>query len=184
MPLLNNGIAGLAKELGVPESSRKDSGEEYRKPLKVGSFDSFGATLQEGEETELARLETPAGIARRWGYGRADLPDNQGYAYGQLANASGEQIHGTLSYEWENSTGRETQVVDELDSEDMDTSNRYNRDEQVPMPERTDKKRAEQDQFLVVKFTPETPAADITNNYEIDAAASDVRWPTTEYDVS
>lgn len=184
MALLDNGISGLAKELGVPESSQKDDGEEYRKPLKVGSFDSFGATLHEGEQSEIARLESPAGIERRWGYGRADLPDNQGYAYGQFFNSSGEQIHGTISYEWENSTGRETQVVDELDSEDMDTSNRYNRDEQVPMPERTNKKKASRDQCLVVKFTPETPAADITNAYEIDPVESDVRFPTTEYDVS
>ena len=184
MGLLDNGIAGLASELGVPESSRKDEGEEYRKPLKVSSFDSFGATLQEGEEVELARLESPAGIERRWGYGRADLPDNQGYAYAQLKNADGEQIHGSVSYEWENSTGRETQVVDEVDSEDMDTNNRYNRDEQVPMPERTDKNKASRDQYLVVRFEPETPAADITNDYAIDPDASNVRWPTTEYDVS
>lgn len=184
MGLLDNGIAGLASELGVPESSRKDEGDEYRKPLKVGSFDTFGATLTEGEQVEIARVESPAGIQRRWGYGRADLPDNQGYAFAQFFNASGEQIHGEISFEWANSTGRETQVVDEVDSEDCDTSDRYNRDQQVPMPERTDKNKATRDQYLVVQFTPDTPAADITNSYEISAAESTVRLPATEYDVS
>lgn len=190
MPLLNGsgGLFGAASdvagELGVPGQSRNDAGDEYRKPLKVGSFDTFGASLTEGEEVELARLESPAGIQRRWGYGRADRPDNQGYAFGQLFNADGEQIHGEISFEWENSTGRETQVVDELDTEDMDTDDRYNRDAQVPMPERTNKNKADRDQFLVVKFTPDTPAADITNDYAIDAGQSTVRLPATEYDVS
>lgn len=188
--ILGNGglfgaAGGVAEELGMPGSSTADKAETYRKPLGTGSFNSFGATLVDTDtEVELARIESPAEIARRWGYGRADLPDNQAYLYGQLENADNEQIHGELSFEWENATGRETQVEDEASTRDMDTTDRYDRDQQLPMPERTDKNKATHNQYLVVTFTPETAAADITNSYEIDAGASEVRWVVTEYDES
>lgn len=185
MGLLDNGIAGLAKEAGVPESSSKDDGDEYRKPLGTTTFNEFGGNLvDQGVEVELARIESPAGIKRRWGYGRADAPANQAYLYGQLYNADDEQIHGELSFEWENSTGRESEVQDEAQTEDMNTTDRYDRERQLPMPERTSKEQATHNEYLVVKFTPTTDPADITNNYEIAQPNSEVRWVATEYDVS
>lgn len=184
MALFDNGIAG-ALEQGVPGQSRSDDGEEYRKPLGTNSFNQFGATLiDQGVEVELARIESPANIERRWGYGRADAPANQAYLFGQLFNAAGEQIHGELSFEWENSTGRESQVQDEAQTEDMNTTDRYDREKQLPMPERTSKNKATHNQHLVVKFEPTTDPADITNAFEVDAAESEVRWVATEYDVS
>lgn len=183
--LLNGGLAQKAKEAGVPEATKKESGDSYRKPMNVGNFDSFGTSLQgQGEPVELARWEAPAGIARRWGYGRADTDANQGYLFGQFRNASDETINGTVVFKWENSTGRRTQVNDEAETGDMDTPNRYDREQQRPYPEDTDKARATENEYLVVEFVPSTDPADITNNYEIDAAASDARFPTTEYDVA
>lgn len=188
--LLGNGglfgaAQGAAEELGMPGSSEADKAETYRKPLGTGTFDSFGATLVDtSTEVELARIESPAEIARRWGYGRADLPDNQAYLYGQLYNADNEQIHGELSFEWENATGRESQVQDEADTQDMNTTDRYDRDKQLPLPERTDKNKATHNQYLVVYFTPSTAESDITNAYAVDAGASEVRWVVTEYDKS
>lgn len=189
MGLLDNGLLGagsqLANEVGQSTEAANANGDAFRKPLTVSRFDEFGHdSLSEGDKVELSRVRTPAGIERRWGYGRADREANQGYSYGHLKNGAGENIHGILSYEWENSTGRRTEVSTELASDDMATSDRYDRDTQPPMPEAQDKEKAEQDEFLVVYFTPETPAADITNAYAIDAGASEVRWPTTEYDVS
>lgn len=190
MALFDNGIAGLARELGKPRASVGDAGDEYRKPLNPSSFDEFGATLIEGEQIELARLRSPAGIKRQWGFGSAEFEANQAYFYGQLYNSgdgtadSEEQIHGEVTYMWEGATGRESQVVEELDTRDMDTTNRYDRDEQIPVPEQSNKEYAQQDEYLVVKFKPTTPAADIVNDYAISADFSDVRWVTTEYDTS
>jgi hypothetical protein len=176
------GVAGVAEELGKPQDSAQ--ADSYRKPMGVEDFDSFGTTLTQGKAVELAYWEAPAGIARRFGYGTAMAEANQGYAYGVFQNANGETIHGTVIFKWENSTGRGTQVVDEVDSKDINTTDRYNRDEQVPIPEDTSKKRAEQDERLVVEFEASTDPADITNSYLIDAANSEVRLPTTEYDLS
>jgi len=187
MGLLDNGIAGVARELGVPESTAKENTVSYRKPISPDDFDSFGSDLQsKGEEVEIARYQIPAGIARRWGYGRADVGagTNQGFLFGKLQNASGEEIDGQVSFKWENATGREVEVTDEAQTQDMSTSNRYDREQQRPFPERTDKKRAVQDQYLVVTFTPSTAASDITNNYGVDKGKSEARWPTTEYDLS
>lgn len=187
MGLLDGGLLGgnVGKELGVSSEAHRDSGETYSKPLTVSRFDSFGTgTMQQGEEVELARVRSPAGIARRWGFGTAEAAANQGYAYGHFMNANGEAIHGILILKWENSTGRETQVATELATEDMDTSNRYDREQQPPVPEQQGKNKAEQDEHLVVSFEPETDPADITNDYAIDAASSECRIPATEYDVS
>jgi hypothetical protein len=185
MGLLDNGLMGIsrqAKELGKPQEAAQE--ESYRNPLGTADFDSFGADLQQGEYVELANQVIPAGIERRWGYGSADQPENQGYAYGVFQNSSGEQVHVKLSFEWRNSTGRETQVVEEADSRDMDTADRYDRDTQPPMPERTDKNRATQDEEMVVKAKGLTDPGTITNNYGIDGGSSETRLPTTEYDVS
>lgn len=189
MPLFGKGglLGGvsLGDELGQSNEAATSDAEAYRKPLTVSRFDSFGAaSLQEGDETELARVQTPAGLERRWGYGAADKPDNQGYAYGHFKNANDEQIHGIISLKWENSTGRRQEVSEELASEDMATSDRYNRDSQPPVPEAQGKEKAQQDEHLVVTFTPETDPANITNDYAIDASASECRLPVTEYDVT
>lgn len=193
MGLLNGGLLGgnIAEEIGASTEAANDAGDAYRKPLTVNRFDKFGTgTMVQGEPSELARVRTPAGLERRWGYGAANKPENQGYAYGILQNGgdgtvdSEEQIHGILSFEWRNSTGRKQEVAEELASEDMDTANRYDREQQPPMPEAQGKERAEQDEYLVVTFTPETDPADVANGYEIVAGFSECRFPTTEYDVS
>lgn len=187
MGLLDNGLLGgnLANEIGASTEAAKSGADTYRKPLSPSSFDSFGAgSLTQGEEKEIARLETGSGLERRWGYGRADQAENQGYVYGHLKNASGENIYGMLIFMWENSTGRQTEVAEEIPAQDIDTADRYNRDSQPPLPEKQDKNKAEQDEFLVVRFIPDTDPADITNSYSIDKGASEARWPATEYDVS
>jgi len=172
-------------DLGKPESGDSDQLTSYRKPLGVSNFDSFGASsLVQGETREIARVRIPAGLQRRWGFGSAEYEANQGYAYGKLKNSSDEQIHGVLTFKWENATGRESQVVEEVDSQDISTPNRYDREQQRPFPEQTDKNKAAQDQFLVIEFTPTTPTGDITNSYAVDSAASELRVPTTEYEVA
>jgi hypothetical protein len=181
----SGGVRQLAAEAGVPEANKDEGAESYRVPMSPDDFDTFGAGLQAaGEEVELASWEASPGTARRWGFGRADLAENQGYLYGKLQNSNGEIIHGTLSYEWRNATGRQSEVTDEAKTEDMNTSSRYDREQQRPFPEDTSKNRAGPFQELVVYFTPSTPAADITNDYAIDRASSEARWPTTEYDLT
>jgi len=181
--LFGGGLAGMADDLGKPQSGDSAT-ESFGTPFGVDEFDSFGGQLVEGQFQEIARYRVPAGTEHRWGFGTAKRPENQGYAFGQLYNANDEQLHGKISLRWENATGRETEVATEVDSKDIDTPNRYDREQQKPIPEQTDKNKARQDQYLVVEFKASTPAADIINDYEVDAAASDVRIPTTEYDVA
>lgn len=181
----SGGLRQLATEAGVPEQNKSSAGESYRVPMSPDDFDSFGASLQSaGETVELASWESSPGTARRWGFGRADLDANQGYLYGKMMNGDDEIIHGTITFSWRNATGRQTEVNDEAKTTDMNTSNRYDREQQRPYPEDTGKKRAGPFQELVVEFTPSTPAADITNNYAIKQVNSEARWPTTEYDLT
>jgi hypothetical protein len=168
----------------VSQETRSDEGEEYRYNYSPNRFESLGGDLTQGKPVEVARDTIPAGVERRWGFGSAEFEANQGYAFGQFENADGEQIHGQLIFVWENSTGRETQVVTEVDTRDIDTTDRYNRDMQVPIPEQNNKNKAVQDQSMVVLFEAETDPADITNDYAIDASTSQFRFPATEYDVS
>jgi hypothetical protein len=183
--LLGGGLAEKAKQAGVPTETKEDDAESYRKPMNVENFDAFGATLQSvGKAVEIARWEAPAGLARRWGYGRADTDANQGYLYGVFKNSDGETISGTLIFKWENSTGRREQVNDEADSADMNTPNRYDREQQRPYPEDNSKARASENEYLTVWFEPSTDPSDITNDYEIAASKSECRFPTTEYDVA
>lgn len=182
------GLSDLANDLGKPkESAANDS---YPAHYNVQRFDSFGGDLKQGQAVEVARDTVPAGIERRFGFGKADAPDNQGYQYGIFQNSgdgtadSEEQIHGKLIYMWESSTGRETQVIHEESTQDMDTTDRYNRDSQPPLPEQRDKNKAEQDESLVVLFEATTDPADVVNNYAISADFSECRLPATEYDVS
>lgn len=180
---LLGGASAVADDIGAPATQEND--ESYPAHYDVDRFDSFGNdSLSQGKAVEIARDEIPAGIARRWGFGSAKHEANQGYAYAVLQNADGEQIHGRLVFVWENATGRETQVVHELDSQDMDTADRYDRDTQPPMPEQTDKNRAERDQSLVLLFEARTDPSTITNNYGIAAGQSECRLPATEYDLS
>lgn len=184
------GLASMAEEMGRPASTQKDDGDDYPRNYTTDRFDSFGGALTHGKPVEIARDMSPAGIARRWGLGSAKQPDNQGFAFGIFQNSgdgtadSEEQIHGTLIFQWENSTGRETQVVHEIDTRDIDTADRYDRDQQVPVPEQTDKNKAAQDESLVVLFEAETDPADIVNDYAISQEFSTCRLPATEYDVS
>lgn len=177
------GGSGLADELGLPQSTEEDTGDPYEAPLSPERFDDFGASLSQGRSVEVARVEIPPETERRWGFGTAKNEANQGWLYGQFYNADGEQIHGKLIFKWENATGRSTQTIAEVDTKDIDTTDRYNRDQQKPMPEATNKKKAGAFQYLVVEFEAETDPTTITNDYAIDLTESDARMPTTEYDL-
>lgn len=178
------GLAEQARSLGVSGETRRDRGDEYRYNYSPNRFEELGGSLTQNKPVEIARDTIPAGIERRWGFGSAEFEANQGYAYGKFRNPDGNTIHGNLIFVWENSTGRETQVVTEIDTRDIDTTDRYNRDEQVPIPEQTSKNKAKQDQSMVVLFEAEDDPDDVTGDYEIDAAESEFRLPATEYDVS
>lgn len=187
MGLLDGGLTGaadtLTSELGKPSKDAKE-GDSYRRPYNVGSFDEFGHDLTQGKAVEIARNRIPAGLEQRWGYGVAQAQANQGYVWGHFRNSEGESIHGRVVLQWENSTGRESQVVQEFDSRDIDTQDRYNREEQIPLPEAQDKNKASQDEFMTVHFEAETDPSTLTGALEIDPAESEIRIPATEFDIS
>lgn len=180
MGLLDNGLAGVING-GAAGAGRGSGAEKYQRPLDVDDFDDFGGSLRAGKFVEIGSLETPAGIERRWGWGDPEHEANQGYAFGVFQDSDGVQQHVKLSLEWRNSTGRRTQVVEEVDSRDMDTDDRYDRSSQIPIPERVGKERASIHQELVVRAMP---VGDTGDGDEIDAGNTVMRLPVTEYDVS
>lgn len=180
---LLGGSGGLAGELGIPESTEADNGDPYEAPLTPTRFDDFGATLSQGRAVEIARVEIPPETSRRWGFGSAQNEANQGWLFGQFYNANDEQIHGKLIFKWENATGRQSETIAEVDTKDIDTTDRYNRDQQKPMPEATNKNKANAFQYLIVEMEAETDPSTITNDYKVAEANSDARMPTTEYDL-
>ena len=179
MGLLDGGLMGLgdqlADDLGKPKEAAE--AETYEKPFSPSTFDEFGGPVRAGREVEVARYRAPAGTEVRWGSGRAKNSDNQGYAWAQPRNEEDEPITGLWIFKWENSTGRRERVINEIQAEDIDTEDRYNRDRQKPFPEARDKPKAEQDQFLTVTFVAEEDG-------EIDADNTSCRFPATEYDVA
>jgi len=179
MGLLDGGLmnlgGNLADELG--KSSSAAGSDTYGKPFAPETFDTFGGPVRAGKEVEIGRYRAPAGTEVRWGEGTAKNATNQGFAWAQIRDDTDIPVYGRLIFKWANSTGRSTRVVEEIDSADIDTADRYNRDKQKPFPEKTDKPAAEQDQFLVLTFVADADAT-------ISEANTSCRFPATEYDVS
>lgn len=165
----------VAETLGRDPSSSA-TGRAFNRDFNVSNFDSFGGDVTDGKFTEIARFKVPSSTEYSWGYGRAGAPENQGYLYVDLQNATPAAVEGTIRFTIQSATGRQETVVADFDTEKLDAS-KTDRTQQVPLPEQVDKPVASEDSFLVVKMDP-------TANDTIDSANSEVILPVTEYDLS
>ena len=164
----------LSEVLGKPaESAGRNS---FNRELNVDNFDSFGGDVTAGKFTEIARFRVPSDTEYAWGYGSAKNPDNQGRLFINLQNATPAEVEGTIRFTVESSTGRNTEVVSDFDTERLDAS-KTDRTQMVALPEQIGSALATEDAYLVVQMNPN--ASDT-----IDAGNSDVIIPVTEYDLS
>lgn len=176
MPLFGRGgIQGAVNDvLGTPQETANRKG--FSRELNVGDFDSFGGDVTDGKYVEIARFQVPADTEYSWGYGAANNPENQGYMYVDLNNATPAAVEGTLRLVVESSTGRRTEVVKDIDTERLDAS-KTDRTQMVPLPEQVSSALAKQDGYLVVKLNPSA-------NDTVDSGTSEVIIPATEYDLT
>lgn len=164
---------------GQPNSSANRNA--FSRELNVGDFDSFGGSVTDGKYVEIFRLQVPADTEWSWGYGSAKNPENQGYLYVDLMDNSSTPVavDGQLRFVIESSTGRNTEVVKDIDTERLDQS-KTNRQQMVPFPEQVQSSLATQDAYLVGKLDPVSS----NDGDTVSGANSDVIIPASEYDLS
>lgn len=170
---LGGSIPSINEVTGATDDSNAPS---FSRDFNIGDFDSFGGDVTEGKFVEIARFKVPADTEYSFGYGAARNPENQGYIYIDLQNGTPGAVEGTLRLKVESSTGRNAEVVKDLDTETLDAT-KTNREEKVPLPEQVDSPVATQDAYLVMELNP-------SNDDTIDQTESDIIVPITEYDFS
>jgi len=92
MPMLNIGnlIRGtVGKVAGRPTN-------EYLKTLNEDDFMSANTTIYSGKWNKIGDFTVPAGNIYEFGYGTPDQPENQGYIYAYVKDATGTEITGKL----------------------------------------------------------------------------------------
>lgn len=167
----------LGDVTGKPNQS--ESADAFSREFNVGDFDTFGGDVTAGKYIEIARFKVPADTEYSWGYGKASAPENQGYLYVDLQSGTPNPVEGTLRFTVESSTGRNTQVVADFDTERLEAS-KTNREKQVPLPEQVSSALATEDAFLVIQLN----AAPGNTDQTVDDGESEVIIPATEYDYS
>jgi hypothetical protein len=162
---------------GKPNQS--EEAESFSREFNVGDFDEFGGDITPGKYIEVARFRVPSDTEYSWGYGKASAPENQGYFYVDLQSGTPNPVNGTIRFIVESSTGRNTEVVADYDTERLDAS-KTNRNKQVPFPEQVSSALATEDAFLIVKLD----ASSSNTDQNVDSSNSEVIIPATEYDLS
>lgn len=173
--LNSNSIQREASEIlgkGQESASRRSFSREFG----TGDFDEFGGDVTGGQFNEIARFRVPADTEYSFGYGKASAPENQGYIYVDLNNTTPAEVEGTLRLAVESSTGRRSEVVQDLSTDRLDAT-KTDRTSMVALPEQVGAALASEDAYLVMRLNPN---ADDT----VSAADSDVIIPVTEYDLS
>lgn len=171
----------LGDVTGRPDASnenQRSSGTPFERHFSEDDFDNFGGDFTAGEWGRLAEYEVPAGTEAAWGYGKAKLPENQGYIFVELVDDAGNTVHGVLRIAQESPTGREWTAVKDLDTTELNGS-KSNREQKKPLPEQVEHDVNERDEVMVLEFQPSTTATipDAANHN------GDVSIPWTEYDL-
>lgn len=175
-PLFGSG--GVQQEMSeiLGKSTESANRRSFSREFSTGDFDSFGGDVTAGQYNEIGRFRIPSDTEYSWGFGKASAPENQGYIYVDLQDTTPAEIEGTLRLAVESSTGRRTEVVQDLATERLDAS-KTDRTSMVALPEQVGAALASEDAFLTLRFNPN---ADGT----VSEADSDIIIPVTEYDLS
>lgn len=175
--LLSGGLSSQVEEASKVLGKGKESvaQKSFNRDFNTGDFDSFGGDVESGKFNEIARFQIPASTEYSWGYGSAENPQNQGYLYVDLQNSTPSAIEGTIRFELESATGRNSQVVADFDTTRLDAS-KTDKQLMVPFPEQVSHPKVEKDQHLAIYLD-----ADSTDT--VDSGQSEVIVPVTEYDL-
>lgn len=171
----SNTVQREASEI-LGKSQESTNRESFSREFSTSNFDSFGGDASAGQYNEVGRFRVPADTEYSWGYGKASAPENQGYIYIDLQDGTPEPVEGTLRLTVESSTGRRTEVVQDLSTERLDAS-KTDRTQMVALPEQVGSALASEDAYLVLRLNPNTDAT-------VDPGNSDIIIPVTEYDLS
>lgn len=174
---LFDSLQGEASEvLGKPSGAA--SRNSFSREFNVGDFDEFGGDVTAGKYVEISRFRVPANTEYSWGYGSAANAENQGYLYVDLRNnaTTPAKVEGTIRFTVESSTGRNTEVVADFDTERLDAT-KSDRGSMVPFPEQVGSAVASEDAYMTIRMSPNVSDTIVAGN-------SDVIIPATEYDLS
>jgi hypothetical protein len=160
----------------VGRSEESATRQAFSRDFNTENFDSFGGDVTPGKFIELARFQVPSDTEYAIGYGRAANPENQGYQFVDLQDGTPSAVEGTLRYKVESSTGRQSEVVADFDTERLSAS-KTNREQQVPLPEQVGSSLATEDSFIVLEL-------DAASSATVSASNSEVIIPLTEYDLT
>jgi hypothetical protein len=175
---LTGGGTAFSTEQITGQADDGVGGQPVPTDYRIGTFDTFGGSVQAGKDVEIAHKRVDADTKARWGYGVSSRPENQGYLYVDLQSSTPNPVHGTIKFYIESSTRRTSKFVRSFDTERLAAS-KTNRDNMTPLPLQKDV-TATEDSYLVVYLN-----ADASNtDQNVDSGQSEAIIPVTEYDLS
>jgi len=166
------GFANLFKGLvpGMPSAG-------FPKTLLLADFTTSNVSVTAGKWNIVGEYIVPAQQKYRFGYGKPETPDNQGYVYVFFRNASGTELTGRvrLTYSDANKFSKKT-VFEE--TETVLHASTSDRRQMKALPEQTNPIRPDgmswEDDRLIIEFLPDTSDT-------ISTTTSSVLIPVTQY---
>lgn len=180
MGLFDQGVQGIVNDV----SGQPDGGDGVPFPTFITPDDddeaSFGGTCQPGTYTPILTKTVKAGTKYSFGSGAAKHEANQGYIYVFLKDdaTSPAEVIGQLRLKQTSETGRTSEVVKDLPSDELHGS-KSNRTQKQPLPEQDHVPLVGRDSHLVVEFKPASSSA-----VTISEANTEFKVPATEYDLT
>jgi len=129
------------------------AGKEFYKVLTEDDFMSANVTTYSGKWNKIGTYTVPAQNIYRFGYGNPNQPDNQGYLYIFLKDASGTEIRGKVRLAVADYNERVTTVVFE-DRADVLHGSTSDRNQMKPLPDTGVK--ATEDMKLIIYLNPDS----------------------------
>lgn len=181
---------GIPSEVNPISGNTGNQRSKFKRPLGFGWHNTndteVGGPVTVGDETPIVKFRVPAGREYSWGFGSAQFEANQGYMDGEILIEDGsggtESAVGTVILEQRSSTGRNQEMVTEVENKDLPAGN--TRDSKEPLPEQDDFDLVTQDSYLVVSFSPDSDEYTDQNSVVVDPQASSLSIPVTEYDLT
>lgn len=166
----------VADVIGEPEGTAE--APHFNKKLRESSFTEFGGDVASGDGWHrIAEFVVPAQESYRWGYGKADNADNQGYMYVELNDGADTQWEGQIRLIQANAQETNIVPVFEDDLSTLDGS-KTDKTQQVPLPEQVQQPRVGRDSKLALEIRHDN-YEDVDG--EVSEANSDVILPVTVY---
>jgi hypothetical protein len=149
----------------------------FPKTLKLADFMSAPVSVVAGKWNTLGTFTVPAQQKYRFGIGSPQYPDNQGYLYIYLRNASGAELTGKIRLVYSDANQLQKKVVYEEEESVLHAST-SDRKQMKPLPEQINPIRADgrawEDDRLIIEFYPDTSDT-------VSTTTSSILIPVTQY---